>query len=614
MSYKPTSRATVLVVDDTPQNLELLDECLSPHYRVKVATSGERALALCAVEAPDLIVLDVMMPDMDGFEVLRRLKADAATRAVPVIFATAKGDKTDEHLGLQLGAADYVTKPIHIPVLLARVKTHVALYEYQRDLERLVRQRTAELAEAIKRVEKDERQLQASMAKLVFARNHDELTKLSNRSFLMQRLGDSMRDALLDGGVVAVAAINLDRFRSVNQALGVAAGDELLALMAQRLLSAARAGELLARAGGDEFVLVASVRAEAGQRPDPVEVSSRLLAVLERLLAAVRAPALIQASPVELTASAGLALFPSDGETPSEMLRNAELAAVAAKRAGRNRALRFQPEWGGGEARRYEQEAQLRRALAEHRITPYYQPKVEAGSGTLRGAEALIRWPRDDEAGFHSPSEFLPLAESCGLMETLDDLVIVSVMRQLAAWTPKLPPDFRVAVNISSHLFHDGLLPARVQRWLSQTGADPRHLELEITEGALIGDTEACARQLQALREMGIELTLDDFGTGYSSLSYLKQLPLQHLKVDQSFVRDIEHNSNDAAIVRAVIALAKALNLQTVAEGVETLSQLEFVHALGCDIVQGFLFSPAVSAEAFGALIDAGRVEMPKAG
>ena len=613
MSKASTPRATVLVVDDTPQNLELLDECLSPFYRVKVATSGERALALCAASVPDLVVLDVMMPEMDGFEVLRRLKAEPSTRAVPVIFATAKGDKADEHIGLELGAADYITKPIHIPVLLARIKTHIALYEYQRDLERLVRQRTAELSEALKRVEKDERKLQANMSRLAFVKNHDELTGLSNRSFLMQRLGELLRDALLGGGAVMVVAFNLDRFRTINQALGVAAGDELLALIAQRLSALMRPDEVLARAGGDEFIWVRCKIGNAELPPPSREaIAAEMLTAIEPLLASVREPTLVQDKPVELTASAGLAVFPFDGETPSEMLRNAGLAAAAAKRSGRNRVLCFQSQWVSGDAERYEQEAQLRRALAEQKITPYYQPKVHAETGALLGAEALIRWPRDD-GGFHSPGAFLPLAEDCGLMETLDDLVIVTVMRQLASWAPRLSPGFRVAVNISSHQFHDGKLPERVRNWLAQTGASPKHLELEITEGALIGDTTACAQQLQALRELGVELTLDDFGTGYSSLSYLKQLPLQHLKVDQSFVRDIDHNTNDAAIVRAVIALASALNLHTVTEGVETLSQLKFVHALGCHTVQGFLFSPAVPAAQFSQLIEAGRVEIAKA-
>lgn len=613
MSKLSPSRPTVLVVDDTPQNLELLDECLSPFYRVKVATSGERALALCAASVPDLIVLDVMMPEMDGFEVLRRLKAEAATRAVPVIFATAKGDKADEHIGLQLGAADYITKPIHIPVLLARVKTHIALYEYQRDLERLVRQRTAELSEALKRVEKDERKLQANMSRLAFVKNHDELTGLSNRSFLMQRLGELLREALLSGGAVTVVTLNLDRFRTVNQALGVGAGDELLALIAQRLSALMQPDELLARVGGDEFIWVRCTPGNPELPPLSREaITAEMLAAVEPLLAAVREPAVVQDKPVELTASAGLAVFPFDGESPSEMLRNAGLAAGESRRSGRNRVLGFQSQWAGDDAQRYEHEAQLRRALAEHKITPYYQPKVHAATGALLGAEALIRWPRDD-GGFHSPGEFLPLAEACGLMETLDDLVIVTVMRQLAIWAPRLPPGFRVAVNISSHLFHDGKLPDRVRNWLAQTGAKPEHLELEITEGALIGDTTACAQQLRALRELGIELTLDDFGTGYSSLSYLKQLPLQHLKVDQSFVRDIDNNANDAAIVRAVIALASALNLHTVTEGVETLSQLKFVYELGCHTVQGFLFSPAVPVTRFSQLIDAGRVEMPGA-
>lgn len=610
MTTAPVSRATVLVVDDTPQNLELLDECLSPHYRVKVATGGARALALCAAEAPDLVILDVMMPDMDGYETLRRLKAEPGTRSVPVIFATAKGEKTDEHLGLQLGAADYVTKPIHIPVLLARVATHLALYDYQRNLEKLVRQRTAQLAEALKRVEKDERKLQANLSRLAYARNHDELTSLANRPFLMRQLGEMMKEALLEGGNVTVMAVNLDRFRVINQALGASIGDELLTLVAQRLQAVTKPGDLLARAGGDEFILVVGDRNDAVMPLQRQALSNRMSAQLDKMLTAVREPMSVQGHPVQLTASAGFAVFPFDGQSPSELLRNAGLAATAAKRAGRNRALSFQSQWATSDAQRYERESKLRTAIGENRIVPYYQPKLHAATGALLGAEALIRWP-NEEGGYNSPGEFLPLAEDCGLMETLDDLMIHSVMRQVAAWGARLPAGFRVAVNVSSHRFHDGLLPEQIKACLAETGAAPEHLELEITEGALIGDPTACATQLDQLRTLGVELTLDDFGTGYSSLSYLKQLPLQHLKVDQSFVRDIERNANDAAIVRAVIALAEALNLQTVAEGVETAAQLKFVQELGCHAVQGFLFSPAVSAEDFSQLIDAGRIALP---
>jgi diguanylate cyclase (GGDEF)-like protein len=615
MSSSTAPRATVLVVDDTPQNIELLDECLSPLYRVKVATGGERALALCAAEVPDLIVLDVMMPGMDGFETLRRLKANPVTRDVPVIFATAKGDKTDEHAGLQLGAADYVTKPIHIPVLLARIKTHLALFEHQRHLEQLVRQRTAALSEAMKRVANDERLLQISMVRLAFVKNNDELTGLPNRSFLMEHLGEQMQEALLDEGALAVAVINLDRFRALNLALGVAAGDEMLELISQRLLGLMRPGELLARAGGDEFVMVSTThtRIDDPHQLDREALTATALAALDEILAGVREGAMVQGKHVELTASAGVAIFPFDGETPSDILRNAGIAAAAAKRMGRNRAVSFRNEWGGADPRRYEQEAALRQAVAEHRIVPYYQPKVDAADGRLLGAEALIRWPRD-EGGFRSPAEFLPLAEECGVLDALDDLIILSVMKQIAAWGPRLDRSFRVSVNISSHRFYDGKLPALIRSWLDQTGAPPHHLELEVTEGALVGDTVACAQQLNDLRALGLELTLDDFGTGYSSLSYLKQLPFQHLKIDQSFVRDIDKSANDAAIVRAIVALARALGLETVAEGVETAAQLEFVRELGCHAVQGFLFSPAVDANVFSRMIDQGQLPMASAG
>ena len=407
---------------------------------------------------------------------------------------------------------------------------------------------------------------------------------------------------------MALAVINLDRFHVINQVLGVGVGDELLAGMALRLQKALTEPSFIARAGGDEFVVIA--QRKSGASLDDLAASA--LAALDPLLAALRRPVQVQDRSIELTASAGLAVFPADGETPSEMLRNAQRAAAAAKRAGGNRALRFEPRWIDDDAQRFEMEARLRQAIATRQIEPYYQPKVHGATGQLLGAEALMGWPREDGGGYYSPAEFVPLAEQSGLMPALDDLVLLAVLRQLALWKPQLPEGFRIAVNVSSNRFHDGLFPAQMRDWLAETGADPSHLELEITEGALIGDTAACARQLHALRELGLELTLDDFGTGYSSLAYLKQLPLQHLKVDQSFVHDLEHKSQDAAIVRTIITLASALQLKTVAEGIETLSQLKFVYELGCHVVQGFLFSPAVSAARFAEMIAAGRVEMSK--
>ena len=583
---------TILVVDDTPENLELLDEALRNRYRVKVALSGERALSLAQTEPPDLILLDVMMAAMDGYEVCKRLKSNPRTAAVPVIFITARNDATDERLGLELGAVDYVTKPISVPVVLARVRTHLALYDQNRTLDETVKKRTQQLAESNQRLEREMAERERAMQRASFLVNNDDLTGLPNRRQLVERLALSFDRSQRGNGGVAVVLVSLDRFSMVSDSIGLPAGDRLLAALAQRLADRARASDLVARTGTEDFCLL--MNSDGGAQ----ELETAALRAAQDMLNDIAKPLLLEGQAVELSASAGIAIYPGDGDTPSEMLKHAAAAQLHAKLTGRNRVLRYKPELAPGGFASYETEKRLKRALENNELKVFYQPKMGTGDGLLSGAEALIRWP-DGEGGFFKPSEFIPLAEECGLIERLDEFVLRSVLRQLRLWRDQMPPGFRIAVNISAHQFRDPEFPRLVLDMLREYDPPAGHLEFEVTEHALIGDMARAVETLNQFRDNGIQLALDDFGTGYSSLAYLKKLPLQHLKIDQTFIRDIEHNPNGAAIVRAVIALAQSLNLSTVAEGVENQMQLDYVRELGCPAAQGYLFSPAIPAERF---------------
>ena len=586
---------TILVVDDTPENLELLDEALRNRYRVKVALSGERALALAQAEPPDLILLDVNMPGMDGYEVCKRLKASPRTAAIPVIFITARTDRTDERQGLELGAVDYVTKPISVPVVLARVRTQLALYTQQRTLEETVRNRTQQLAETNQRLEREMAERERAMQRASFLANNDDLTGLPNRRQLVERLASAFERSRRTGsGGVAVVLVSLDRFSLVSDSLGMLAGDRLLAALAQRLADRARASDLVARTGAEDFCLL--LNTETGASPSMLEAAA--LRAGQEMLDDVAKPLLLEGQSVELAASAGIAIYPGDGDTPSEMLKHAAAAQVHAKLAGRNKLMRYRPELAPGGFASYETEKRLNRALENNELKVFYQPKLDTTSRRLTGAEALIRWP-DGDGGYFKPSDFIPLAEECGLIERLDEFVLRSVLRQLRLWRGSMPPDFRIAVNVSAYQFRDPEFPDKVLAMIKEYDPPAGHLEFEVTEHALIGDMARATETLNLFRDHGIHLALDDFGTGYSSLAYLQKLPLQHLKIDQSFIRDIEHNPNGAAIVRAVIALASSLNLTTIAEGVENIAQLDYVRDLGCPAAQGFLFSPAVPADRF---------------
>ncbi|CAN7335383.1 EAL domain-containing protein [Pseudoduganella sp. LjRoot289] len=431
--------------------------------------------------------------------------------------------------------------------------------------------------------------------------NYDSLTGLAKLETLQAQLAPLAEEARAARKVVAALHIDLDRFQDVNDSLGRAVGDQVLVQAAQRLTQAAGEGAVLARLGADEFVVLLPGLAAAS---DAGKVAARIGARLAEPLAAGLLPA--GAPPVRPLASIGVSVYPDDAVQTADLLRNAGLAMQEAKRQGGSTYRYYAPELNAKMASRFMMESELSRALERGELAMHYQPQCSLQNGVITGAEALMRW-RHPTRGMVAPAEFIRLAEETGLVLPIGAWAIESVCSQLKAWRAAGVQTPAVAVNLSARQFRQKDLVGTVRRALESNGLPPRSLSLEITESAVMHDVEAASRTLAELKELGVGIALDDFGTGYSSLSYLKRFPIDHLKIDQSFVRDITTSPDDAAICNAVIGLAHHLRIAVVAEGVETEEQVAYLRRRQCDTMQGFLFSKAVAPDAYAQLITEGK-------
>ena len=435
------------------------------------------------------------------------------------------------------------------------------------------------------------RSAEAEAARLAF---HDALTDLPNRRALQQRLQHEATVAQRLDLHGALMFIDLDHFKHLNDALGHSVGDALLVNATHRLLATVRQTDMVARLGGDEFVVML-----LGLGHDARRAAHDALEMAGKLRSALGQPYVIEGQPLHVTASIGVTLFPGDGHDTESLLRNADTALHHAKSEGRNCVHFFQPAMQAAVQERHAMQTQLREALAGQQFSLVYQPLVDA-QGRLFGAEALIRW-HHPVRGSMPPSEFIPVAEDSGLIVEIGDWVLAEAARQMRAWHEAglFGDDCCLSVNISPRQF---LLPdfgARLRRIFSAAGADTHRLVLEVTEGVLVTDAAQTVITMQGLREAGVRFHIDDFGTGYSSLSYLKQLPVDGIKIDQSFVRDVVENPNDAAIVEAIIAIARRFQLHVVAEGVETAEQAEYLRRQRCALFQGYYFSRPLPAAEF---------------
>jgi len=553
-------QAHVLIVDDDRSTRTTLRHTLQRDgFRVDEAADGAAALAMLLRCQPDVILMDAVMPVMDGFTACARLQELPGGASIPVLMITALQDNTSVERAFAAGASDYIPKPIHYAVLSQRVRR---------------------IIEA-NRAEKKIRQLAYN----------DVLTGLPNRTLFFELLGEGIEHAARANSELAVLFMDLDRFKYVNDNLGHGVGDRLLLGVAQRVRATVRGVDAVARLGGDEFTVVLT----------DLDGPDRAATAAHDICRALAAPFQIDGHDIFVTSSVGIAMYPRDGLDVATLVKHADSAMYRAKRT--NSGYKFYEasmEMTTGEHVR--RESDLRRALDQDQLEVFYQPQVAFGDDRIVAMEALVRW-RHPTRGLVPPAEFIPLAEETGLITRLGDWVLRAACTQLQAWIDQGLPPLRVAVNLSVRQLLQTDYAATVRGVLAETGLPPHLLELEITESTLMENAQDTLAALHTLRELGVRLSIDDFGTGYSSLSYLKRFPVDIIKIDRSFVRDIPQDADDAAIVTAILALAHSLRLEVVAEGVETAAQRRFLHALDCDLLQGYLVSPPVPAAQFAQLV-----------
>ncbi len=424
---------------------------------------------------------------------------------------------------------------------------------------------------------------------------HDMLTNLPNRTLLMDRLSRAIETSRRNGTRLAVQFLDLDGFKHINDSLGHAIGDKLLQSVAKRLLGCVRTSDTVSRMGGDEFVIILSEITNA--RDAGVKA--------KKILEALGVPHIVDQSRLSITTSIGVTIYPNDGQNADTLFKNADLAMYRAKEKGPNNYQFFESGMNVRAMERQWVEESLRHALERDEFLLHYQPKIDLKTGEITGVEALIRWQHPDR-GLLAPLQFISIAEDCGLMLPIGRWALRESCRQAKAWQGAGLRPIQMAVNVSSVEFRSDNFLEGVQTILKDTRLEPRYLELELTESVLMRHVQFTAPALQKLKAMGVHLAIDDFGTGYSSLSYLKQFPIDTLKVDQSFVREIAADTDDATIVSAVISMSRGLNHRVIAEGVETTEQVEFLQAHGCDEGQGYYFSQPLPAAQFAKLLETG--------
>ena len=573
MSQKPK----LLIIDDELQIRSLLVDLLGPVYDCSEASSAEDALTALSHETFDLVISDIDMGGMSGLELVPRVHSLAPDTVVVMI----SGNQDIEFAinALRVGAFDYITKPIdirHVEASVERALKHGSLLKekrlYKEQIEHLLQQRTAEVD---------------------WLAYYDTVTQLPNRALFEDRLTQAVAIARAKDESLAVLFISLDQFKKVNDSLGHGPGDSLLREFAERLKSCISKSDTVARFGGDEFALL---RAHTDGTKDIIETIGMLSQVLKFSFD-------LPGHEVYATASVGVSLFPFDGDDSQTLLKNAGAALYKAKKSGGANYQFFTSDMHELATRRLALETNLRRAIQNEEFLIHYQPRVSVDSLAITGVEALVRW-QHPQLGLVSPAEFIPLAEDTGLIVPIGEWVLRKACLQSREWQERGFAPIQMSVNISARQFHERDLSETVIRILDETGLAAKHLDLELTESSIMQNSEFAAGVLDRLKSMGINISIDDFGTGFSSLASLKRLPIDVLKIDKSFVRDVTTDPDDAALVMAIITLAHNLRLKVIAEGVETAEQLRFLQLLRCDEIQGYFFSRPRAAEDLVALFD----------
>ena len=563
-----------------------------PTFQIDTALQGEEGVArvqraLQEDQPYAMAFIDMRMPPgWDGLETIQRLwEIDPH---VQVVICSAHSDYDWTEVVARLDHSDkllVIKKPFEPIEVLQCANALTRKWDNERTLRRQVEQ-----LEHV--VETRTQGLEAANKQLRHLASHDALTGLPNRVLLDDRLAQAVAHAERDGHIFAVAMFDLDRFKIVNDSFGHRAGDELIKEVAHRIAGIARSTDTVGRLGGDEFLFIMD---RLAKREDAEHIARRAVAALQ-------VPIRLGGIDIHTSSSIGIAVFPADGNTFETLIANADAAMYCAKQRGRNNIQSYAPGMNSVTQEKVKLESDLHEALALRQFELHYQPKVDTATGGIHGVEALVRW-RHPQRGLVPPGEFIPLAEACGLIDSIGAWVVHEACRQARAWQLEGLPPLRIAVNLSAFQFRHGNLLQMIREALQAADLEPRFLEVEITESALMSDPEESVTILEALSRMGVVVSVDDFGTGYSSMSYLRRFPIDKLKIDRGFIAELISRADDASIVEAIVSLAHSLHLKVVAEGVETQEQLALLKRLGCDQYQGFCFSPAVPAANFATLL-----------
>lgn len=551
--------------DDYVMTRDLLSEAEAKRFDLEWVSTYKDGLKAIERNEHNVYLLDYRLGEQTGLELLREAIEKGCKS--PIILLTGQGDHEVDVEAMKAGAADYLSKSEITGPLLERSIRYA-----------IERKRTEE--------------------QIRFLAYYDKLTSLPNRALFNDRLRQALAHAKRYKRLAALLFLDLDNFKQVNDTLGHHIGDLLLKSVAELLMNRVRKSDTVARhftnetnttvarLGGDEFIILLT---EVNSDIDVAKIARRILDKLSK-------PSELEGHEVFITTSIGIALYPADGEDIDSLVKNADTAMYQAKYRGKNNYQYYSPSMSANALERLSLENDLRRALKHKEFQLYYQPQVNIRTGKINGMEALIRWNHPDK-GIVPPSEFIPLAEETGLIIPMGEWVLHTACMQNKAWQKAGFAPIRMSVNISGHQFDRQKIIGTIEQVLDDAELEPRYLELEITESVFVQKAETTTTMLKTLRTMGLRFAMDDFGTGYSSLCYLKHFPLDVIKIDQSFVEHINVNRYDAAIVIAIIAMARSLGLEVIAEGVETEGQLAFLHKLGCYAMQGYLLSRPLSAE-----------------
>lgn len=569
-------KINILLVDDHPENLLALEVIIErEEYNLIKASSGEEALAYLLKYDVAVVLLDVQMPGLDGFSTAKIIQARERTKHIPIIFITANHLST-EHIftGYSVGAVDYLLKPFDPFVLKSKVERFVELYKLNSSLIR-------------------QNQILEEQRKLIeYLANHDCLTELPNRRHFHSFLNDQVNDCRQHKLPVALIFLDMDRFKSVNDSLGEAFGDQLLVLIAERLASCLEPGEFIARIDGNEFAIVL-----------PGANRDSALQAAESVLSSFRQPFKLEQYEIVVTASIGISVFPYDGEDAQALIKSCDSALYRAKEMGKNNVKVYHSGMNLQTFKSFILQQDLRKAIERNELFLVYQPRINLGTGQIPSAEALLRW-RHPTWGIVMPGEFIPLAEETGTIIEIGIWVLREACRQLRAWKQAGLAPIRIAVNFSAQQFMQHDLLGTIEQVMREFEIHPSEIEIEITESLLLEADDHVTNAIQTLRKSGVTVSLDDFGTGYSSLKYLQRFPLDIVKIDKSFIQGLSKNRPDSsALVSSIIAMTKALRMSVIAEGVEEEEQLEALRTLRCHEVQGYYFSKPIPPDEFEVFI-----------